>query len=529
MISEVQTEITGEGSMPSEDTIRGLESMRSMDSVRSTASTRRRRKKNKKRKSLTEMFGEGPAPEIKEEGNTVENKKEQIEEVLVSEIAGEVQGEKPAEEQKEEQKEEPKQKEKESVVIEAEDGPTVEVELKKQSDVEVSLDMGPGSQAMVNVDVSHPETAPEEIHTMGNVLVSEPVEEASKSQAEKPKSRLRGLMSRAIKIKPRSNVGSQSSETSPTELTPTAGSSRTTPPSPTTSDTKLSRPSRKYNVPGLARISDELSQLMNADKKIKGPNALPYSQSMPSLVPTQSPSRVPVPGGSRRESMDYPSSGQESPIEPQTEAVSASGRTTRIPLFSQLPRLSRTMTEPAMPMGELPMKHYPASTDDISNYEGRVPLRPSQTIRLVDPDPEDVAAKPQRSPSLHRFGFRRTPSQSSLTGSSFRDSVDDTRPASATPGGVGITSGSTPTLGHSSDSSPSGSTINLGLFRAKTWGFDKDKRKEKKEEKKAEKEEKKAEKEREKERGKEKDKEKKDKDKDGKKVRVHEIDFIIIL
>jgi len=499
VISEVQAEVTGQGSMPSEDTIRGLESMRSMDSIRSTASTRRRRKKNKKRKSLTGMFGEGPAPEIKEEENIAEDKKEQADRVLESEVAGEIEKVKPVEEKKVESK----QKEKESAVVEIEDGPTLEVELGKQSDVEVSLDMGPGNQAMVNVDVIHPEAVPEEIHTMGNVPVPEVVEEASKSLPEKPKNRLRGLMSRAIKIKPRSR--SQSGETSPTEPTPTAGSSRTRPPSPTTA---LQRPSRKSNVPGLARISDELSLWMKADKNIKDPNPLPsrWSQSMPSLIPTPSSSRLPAPGGSRRESMDYPSSGQESPV----EAPASSRTPTWIQSISHLPKLSRTVTEPAVPRGELPMKHYPASTDDIPSYESRSPLRPSQTIRLVDPDPEDAAAaaqaKAQSSPLSHRFGFRRTPSQSSLTSSSFRDSVDDVRPAPATSGGAGMKSASTPTLGHSSDTSPSGSTLSLGLFKAKTWGIDKEKskeRKEKKEEKKAEKE-----------------KEKKSKDKDGKKVRV---------
>ncbi|RPB19223.1 hypothetical protein L211DRAFT_642695 [Terfezia boudieri ATCC MYA-4762] len=487
VISEVQTEITGEGSTSLENTMRGLESMRSMDSIRSTASTRRRRKKNKKRKSLTGMFGEGPAPGIKEEENTAENKKEQTERVMVNEAEGEIEKVKPVEEEK---KVESKQ------MVEGEDGP---MELGKQSHAEVSLVVGLGNQATMNVNVSHPEAAPEEIHTMGNVPVPEAVQEASKPQPEKPKNRLRGLMSRAIKIKARSNVGGQSGETSPTEPTPTAGSSRTTPPSPTTA---LPRPSRKNNVPGLARISDELSLWMTADKNIKDPNALPsrYSQSMPSLIPTPSSSRPPVLGGSRRESMDYPSSGQESPVEQLTEAGPASSRTPT--WISKVPRLRRTMTEPTVPRGELPMKHYPASTDDIPNYESRTPLRPSQTIRLVDPDPEEAAAaaqaKAQSSPLSHRFGFR-TPSQSSLTSSSFRDSVDDTRPTPATSGGAKMTSASLPTLGYLSDNSPSG----LGLFKAKTWGFDKEKskeRKEKKEEKKAEKE-----------------KEKKSKDKDGKK------------
>ncbi|KAF8428890.1 hypothetical protein BGX38DRAFT_1233554 [Terfezia claveryi] len=485
VISEIQTEVTGEGSTSLENTMRGLESMRSMDSVRSTASTRRRRKKNKKRKSLTGMFGEGPAPGIKEEENTTENKKEQTERVLVNEAEGEIEKVKPVEE---EEKVESKQ------MVEDEDGP---MELGKQSHVEVSLDVGLGNQAMVNVNVSDLEAAPDEIHTMGNVPVPEVVQEASKPQPEKPKNRLRGLMSRAIKIKPRSNVGGQSDETSPIEPIPTAGSSRTTPPSPTSA---LPRPSRKNNVPGLARISDELSLWMTADKNIKDPNALPsrYSQSMPSLIPTPSSSRPPVLGGSRRESMDYPSSGQESPVEQPTEAGPASNRTPT--WFSHIPRLSRTMTEPTVPRGELPMKHYPASTEDIPNYESRTPLRPSQTIRLVVPDPEEAAAaaqaKAQSSPLSHRFGFR-TPSQSSLTGSSFRDSVDDTRPMSAISGGAKITSASMPTLGHLSDTSPSG----LGLFKAKTWGFDKEKGKErKKKEKKAEKE-----------------KEKKSKDKDGKK------------
>lgn len=483
VISEVQTEITSEGPMPSEDTVRGLESMRSMDSIRSTASTRRRRKKKKNRKSLTEMFGEGPAPEIKEEESTVVDKKEQSERDLANEAAGEVVKEKPAEEK---EKLESRQEGKESTVVEVEGEPTVEVELKEQSEVEISLGMGPGNQVTVNVDISHPETAPEEIHTMGNVLISDVVEEAGKSQQEKPKNRLRGLMSRAIKIKPRSGAGGQSSETSPTDPTPTAGTSRTTPPSPTTADTRLPRFSRKSNIPGLARISDELSLWVKADKKIKDPNTLPsrYSQSMPSLIPTPSSARLPVSGESGRQSMDYSSSGQASPVEPPAEASPASGRTpSRIPSFSQLPRLSRTMTEPPVPKGELPMKHYPASTDDIPNYESRIPLRPSQTIRLVDPDPEEAAAaaqtKAQSSPSSHRFGFR-TPSQTSLTSSSFRDSVDDTRPVPATPGGAGM-SASTPTLGHSSDTSPSGSTISLQLFKAKTWGFDKDKSKERKE------------------------------------------------
>ena len=145
------------------------------------------------------------------------------------------------------------------------------------------------------------------------------------------------------------------------------------------------------------------------------------------------------------------------------------------------------------------MRHYPATTDDIPSYESRIPRRPSQTIRLVDPDPEDVAASKlqsiQKSPS--RFGFRRTASQSSLTTPSFQDSVDELRPPhspSPIPGGTRFISESTPTLAHVSNTSPSGSTVSLGLFRSKTWGFDKDKSKDKGKEKKEKKEREKKEK-----------------------------------
>lgn len=523
--------------------------MKSMDSIRSTASTRRRRKKAKKRKSLNGMFGD-EGSDISVQAETVkkdaaaERKADEVERVLVNETAGESKGHWQDTRFEEAVKLQPKQESsREGLFVEVEDGPTVEVALKKSDQVEIGLDLGPKDTMVVNVDIN-PAPSPhyagkqdivertlnddesqeaveadyQEFTTGGNAPFTPPL--PTEAQPAEKKHRLRRLMGKAIKIQRGDSYGA-SSETSDIEggsleSAVTAGTSGQPPPSPGASESKLPRFARKSRVPKLGKLSDELSLWMKADKKIKEPTQLPskFSQSMPALpvIPSAgSSSRISGVGELGRQSMD---SELESPIERTvtTDGTSAR-RPTRIPSFSQLPRIKRTMTEPAIPRQELPMKHYPATTDDISSYQSRAPLRPSDTIRLVEPDPEDVAAqqaaktKTQASPITSRFGFRRTSSQSSLTSGSFRDSVDETRPSTSqlpTPGGTRLVSASTPALGNLPDTSPSGSTISLGLFRAKTWGFDKEKSKEKEKERKEKKEK--------------KDKDKKDKDKDKKKV-----------
>lgn len=540
-----------EGIQPGE-TLRGVDSM---GSIRSQSSTRGKKRKGKKRKSLTAVFDEGnptAADSVVEQAppDTISQQKMSSEHITqpyqipsdslnVKVVPGETVSEglklgasvEGPVEQKENEKGlvvdvvggeggpavESELAKQDEVEVGMEDGLAVGFELKKQDEVEVGarldanvIDVNLGSEATLLVAAS----SAKEIPPTEDIMENDPITEtavmaptdrqdgsiASGSQPSTPKNRLRRLMGKAIKLQPRNGADGQSVETPPTETPELSPLTPVNPElSPSTAETKLPRLSRK---PRLAKLSEELSLWMKADKKINDPASIPtrYSQSMPSLIPSvsASSSRIPVPGGSRRESSEYNSSGQASPIGPSTDTA-PSPTTLSHP---QLLRLQRVMTEPTVQKHVLPVRHYPATTDDIPSYESRIPRRPSQTIRLVDPDPEDIAtlqtSKLQSvQQSLNRFGFSRTPSQSSLTTPSFQDSVDESPPPpSPLPisGGTRFVSDSTPTLAHVSNTSPSGSTVSLGLFRSKTWGFDKDKGKDKGKEKKEKKEKEKKEK-----------------------------------
>ena len=535
-----------EGMQPGES----LRSVDSMGSIRSQSSTRRRKRKGKKRKSLTAVFSDGNPTAV--DSVMEEAPSETISQPITSEflntkvVPGEAESEelkledsvREFAEQKEYEKglvvdvvageggpavelELARQGEVEVDVVGCGVGPAVELELAKQDEVEVgamldvndsiTIDVNMGAEDSLLVEASRAEeiSPTEDIMDNGtttSAAVLAPTDRqdgkiASDVQPPTPKNRLRRLMGKAIKHHPRNEVDGQSVEALPTETPQLSPLTPVNPElSPSSTETKLPRLSRKPRVPKLAKLSDELSLWMKADKKINDPASIPtrYSQSMPSLIPSvsSSSSRIPMPGGSRRQVTEYTSSGQESPIESFTDAAPSPTTLT----YSQFPRLQRVMTEPAVQKHELPMRHYPATTDDIPSYESRIPRRPSQTIRLVDPDPEDVAALQtsklqSKQQSSNRFGFRRTASQSSLTAS--QDSVDESRPPQSplpTPSGTKLVSDSTPTLAHVSNTSPSGSTVSLGLFRSKTWGFDKDKGKDKGKEKKEKREKEKREK-----------------------------------
>ncbi|KAI5789762.1 hypothetical protein DFH27DRAFT_210451 [Peziza echinospora] len=211
-------------------------------------------------------------------------------------------------------------------------------------------------------------------------------------------------------------------------------------------------------VPKLAQISDELSLWMKADKKM-GQSPLKFNhvtQSEPSLV-SPSSSRLPRLNSSLGPSTDdaSPQSQTHSPVYSENDTPQLHSR----PSFSQLPRLKRTSTEPVLPMAHnLPIKHYPATTDDIPDFPSRIPRVPSQTIRLVDPEPDELGA-----PTPNRFGFRRSPSIASLTPSI----TEEPKPVSVPI--TSIASASTASLEKVADSGAS--TSSAGSSSSKSFGF----------------------------------------------------------
>ena len=481
----------------------------------------RRKKKTRKRKSLTGMFGEtetgaigGGTESVKEDvqsevATVAEGVEESVSAVVEQDKGNEMMGEQTAPGEVYEEREKQREPAKDSpvaaieiplvplvgdVVVEVVKGDMAEVSSTillpfskglrvtngwltalQTPEIEISREaqelMSPKEEEgrMKAVVASDDEAHAEEIHREQPEERSQQEEqllqagEAATSPTQSvhsaaPKSRLRRLMGKAIKIPRVPSEGDSANEASSVESSrPSSSHSLKSPetlPSPS-ADTKLPRLARKGKLPKLAKLSEELSLWMKADKKITAPQLT--SQSEPSLI---SPAAmIQRPGSSRRTSTEYPSSGAESESE-QIRPLTP----TRIPRIGPI---RRSIAEPAAPREELPVRHFPATTDDIKPHERRTPFHPSQTIRLVNPDPEEktaadiAAAAGAQLPTINRFGFRRPPSLSSLA-SQDRPSASPLTPAHP------LASHSTPTLPHIPDTTPSGSTISLGLFKSKT-------------------------------------------------------------
>ncbi|KAF8455784.1 hypothetical protein BDZ91DRAFT_535641 [Kalaharituber pfeilii] len=482
----------------------------------SKASTRRRRRKTRKRKSLSGILDQAAEGSVGDAGSAGAEKKVEVGAAQGGEEEGRgvqgrfgvamveegsagavVQMESAVVPEKEEEEEEEERGEARievarDLALEAREVEEVVTVQQQQRQLVPEAEVTRGSSISTTIydepQEQHHQIQEDEdagqIRTAGTVPPDPPSEAAVAAPAAPVSSgsRLRRLMGKAIKTHKAELELPKSGDASP-QSTPLGSAVPVVPSSPSEKAPKLSR---KSKMPKLAKLTEELSLWKKATEKLgssspTSANTAPLtSQSEPSLISPMS-SKMQRPGSSRR-STDYSSSDQNSPI----EGPSSDSQRPKTP--TRLPRLKRTMTEPAaaptLASSDLPVRHYPAAADD-SGSESRAPV-PAQTIRLVDPDPEDAKRQPPPSPS--RFGFRRTPSLSSL---------QELRPRSP------LVSASTPALGYYPDNSvstpslaPSSSTststssrLSFGMFRSKTFGFGVDSgKKEKKEKKRKEKE-----------------------------------------